>query len=84
MLLSSLLCCYRVFAGAVADGGCVKAIRVPDGKRISNSRIKPKGDIANEAVAAGEGGNDTGCRISGVQQGWSLGFTGRVQGSVRL
>lgn len=46
----------RVFAGAVADGGVVKAIRVPDGKRISNSRIKPKGDIANEAVAAGAAG----------------------------
>ncbi len=37
----------------MAGGGCVKAIRVPDGKRISNTRIKPKGDIANEAVAAG-------------------------------
>lgn len=42
-----------MFSGAVAGGGCVKAIRVPDGKRISNTRIKPKGDIANEAVAAG-------------------------------
>jgi hypothetical protein len=42
-----------VFAGAVAEGGCVKAIRVPEGKRLSNSRLKPKGDVANEAVAAG-------------------------------
>jgi hypothetical protein len=33
----------------------VKAIRVPDGKRISNSRLKaPKGDLVTEAVAAGE------------------------------
>jgi len=47
---------FRVFAGAVADGGVVKAIRVPDGKRISNSRIKPKGDIANEAVSGGAAG----------------------------
>lgn len=31
-----------VFASAVAGGGCVKAIRVPDGKRVSNSRVKPK------------------------------------------
>jgi len=44
----------RVFAGAVADGGSVKALCIPDGSRISNSRVKPKGDIANEAVAAGE------------------------------
>jgi hypothetical protein len=32
----------RVFAGAVADGGVVKAIRLPEGARVSNSRIKPK------------------------------------------
>ncbi|KAG2453188.1 hypothetical protein HYH02_002512 [Chlamydomonas schloesseri] len=49
-------CGFKVFAGAVAEGGVVKAIRVPDGKRISNTRIKPKGDIANEAVAAGAAG----------------------------
>ncbi|KAI8466369.1 MAG: aspartyl-tRNA synthetase [Monoraphidium minutum] len=49
-------CGFRVFAGAVADGGVVKAIVVPDGGRISNSRVKPKGDIANEAVAAGAAG----------------------------
>ena len=46
----------RVFAGAVEAGGTVRAIRVPDGKRISNSRIKPKGDVANEAVAGGAAG----------------------------
>lgn len=49
-------CGFRVFAGAVADGGIVKGIRVPEGQRVSNSRVKPKGDIANEAVAAGAGG----------------------------
>ncbi|EFJ50305.1 hypothetical protein VOLCADRAFT_58252 [Volvox carteri f. nagariensis] len=49
-------CGFKVFSGAVADGGVVKAIRVPDGKRISNTRIKPRGDIANEAVAAGSAG----------------------------
>ncbi|KAL6761701.1 aspartyl-tRNA synthetase [Haematococcus lacustris] len=49
-------CTFKVFAAAVAEGACVKAIRVPGGQRISNSRIKPKGDIANEAVAAGAAG----------------------------
>jgi aspartyl-tRNA synthetase len=44
-----------VFEAALAEaGGCVKAIRVPQGSRISNSRLKaPKGDVAAEAVAAG-------------------------------
>jgi aspartyl-tRNA synthetase len=37
-------------------GGTIKAMRVPRGDRISNSRIKPKGDIANEAVAGGAAG----------------------------
>ena len=46
-------CAFKVFAGAVAEGGVVKAIVVPDGKRLSNSRVKPKGDVCNEAVAAG-------------------------------
>ncbi|GLI62306.1 hypothetical protein VaNZ11_004913 [Volvox africanus] len=49
-------CGFKVFSGPVAEGGVVKAIRVSDGKRISNTRIKPKGDIANEAVAAGAAG----------------------------
>ena len=35
-----------VFSGALAAGGIVKAIRVSDGQRISNARVKPKGDIA--------------------------------------
>lgn len=50
-------CSFRVFAGALADGGCVKAIRVPQGSRVSNSRLKPpKGDIVSEAIAAGAAG----------------------------
>jgi len=49
-------CGFIVFSGAVEAGGVVKAIRVPNGKRISNGRVKPKGDIANEAVAAGSRG----------------------------
>jgi aspartyl-tRNA synthetase len=35
-------CGFGIFSGAVADGGVVKALRVPDGKRISNGRVKPK------------------------------------------
>lgn len=49
-------CSFRVFASALQDGGVVKVIRIPEGKRISNSRIKPKGDIHNEAVEGGVGG----------------------------
>ncbi|GAX76683.1 hypothetical protein CEUSTIGMA_g4129.t1 [Chlamydomonas eustigma] len=49
-------CNFRVFSGAVDDGGIVRVIKVPDGQRLSNSRLKPKGDIANEAVAGGAAG----------------------------
>lgn len=41
----------RVFAGAVAEGGIVKGIRVPDGQAVSNSRVKPKGDVSSERAA---------------------------------
>lgn len=46
----------RVFSGAAEVGGIVKGIRVPDGARLSNSRIKPKGDVCSEAQAAGAAG----------------------------
>ena len=52
-------CCgaRSVFSGALEAGGTVKVLRVPDGVRLSNSRLKPpKGDIAAEATAAGAGG----------------------------
>jgi hypothetical protein len=42
--------CCRVFSGALAAGGIVKAIRVPEGSRISNARVKPKGDIAGATL----------------------------------
>lgn len=32
----------------MAEGGIVKGIRVPDGQKVSNSRVKPKGDISSE------------------------------------
>ena len=36
---------HRVFAGVLEAGGIVKALRVPDGQRLSNARLKPKGDV---------------------------------------
>jgi len=50
-------CSFQVFSDAVSDGGSVYCIRVPDGARISNSKLKwPKGEIAKEAAAAGLAG----------------------------
>jgi aspartyl-tRNA synthetase len=45
-------CGFRVFL----DAPMVKGIRVPEGSRISNSRVKPKGDVCSEAQAAGAAG----------------------------
>lgn len=45
-------CGFRVFA----DAPMVKGVRVPEGSRISNSRVKPKGDICSEAQVAGAAG----------------------------
>lgn len=45
-----------MFSGAAEAGGIVKGIRVPDGARVSNSRVKPKGDVCGEAQAAGAAG----------------------------
>ena len=48
---------FKVFSGAVKNGGQVKVLPIPGGNdAISNVRIKPKGDIFNEAVAAGAKG----------------------------
>ena len=48
---------FKVFSGAVKSGGVVKVLPIPNGNdTISNVRIKPKGDIFNEAVAAGAKG----------------------------
>ena len=48
---------FKVFSGAVASGGQVKVLPIPGGNdAISNVRIKPKGDIFNEAVTAGAKG----------------------------
>ena len=48
---------FKVFSGAIASGGQVKVLPIPNGNdAISNVRIKPKGDIFNEAVTAGAKG----------------------------
>ncbi len=48
---------FKVFSGAIASGGTVKVLPIPNGNdAISNVRIKPKGDIFSEAVAAGAKG----------------------------
>ena len=48
---------FKVFSGAVAAGGAVKCIAIPDGNdSISNVRIKPGGDVFSEAQKAGAGG----------------------------
>lgn len=49
-------CGFRVFADAVKNGGVVKCIAVPEGARIKNSAVKPKGDVFEQAVAAGAQG----------------------------
>ena len=48
---------FKVFSGAIKSGGQVKVLPIPNGNdAISNVRIKPKGDIFNEAVTAGAKG----------------------------
>ncbi len=48
---------FKVFSGAVASGGTVKVLPIPGGNdTVSNVRIKPKGDLFNEAAAAGAKG----------------------------
>ena len=48
---------FKVFSGAIASGGTVKVLPIPAGNQtISNVRIKPKGDIFNQAIAAGAKG----------------------------
>jgi len=46
----------KIFTSAIENGGIVKGLVVPDGSRISNSRLKNKGDVSNEAVSAGSQG----------------------------
>jgi aspartyl-tRNA synthetase len=48
---------FKVFAGAVASGGIVKVLPIPGGNEaISNVRIKPGGDLFNEATTMGAKG----------------------------
>ncbi|MEB3295555.1 MAG: aspartate--tRNA ligase [Synechococcales bacterium] len=48
---------FKVFADAVAKGGIIKILPIPGGNdAISNVRIKPGGDLFNEATTAGAKG----------------------------
>jgi aspartyl-tRNA synthetase len=48
---------FQVFSGAVKNGGVVKILPIPDGNdQISNVRIKPGGDLFQEATIAGAKG----------------------------
>ena len=48
---------FKLFADAMAaPKGVVKVLVVTDDKKIPNSKLKPKGDVFNEAIAAGAGG----------------------------
>lgn len=48
---------FKVFSGAVASGGIVKVLPIPNGNDgISNVRIKPGGDLFKEASEAGAKG----------------------------
>jgi aspartyl-tRNA synthetase len=50
-------CGFKVFSGAVADGGIVKVLPIPGGNdQISNVRIKPGGDLFKIAAEAGAKG----------------------------
>jgi aspartyl-tRNA synthetase len=50
-------CGFKVFSGAVAAGGIVKVLPIPNGNdQISNVRIKPGGDVFKIAAAAGAKG----------------------------
>ena len=48
---------FKVFSGAVKNGGIVKVLPIPEGNdKISNVRIKPGGDLFTEATIAGAKG----------------------------
>ena len=48
---------FKVFSGAIASGGIVKVLPIPGGdSTISNTRIKPGGDLANLAAQYGAKG----------------------------
>lgn len=48
---------FKVFANAIASGGIVKTIAIPNGDgAISNTRIKPGGDLANLVAGYGAKG----------------------------
>ncbi len=49
-LCQDAVCPCRLFESALSAGGMVKVLRIPNGKAISNARIKTKGDVASKAL----------------------------------
>lgn len=47
---------FKTFAECIDMNGCVKALRIPNGNRLSNSRLKTKGDIGQKVVEMGAKG----------------------------
>ena len=47
---------FKVFSDCIASGGRVKALRIPNGQRLSNTRLKAKGDVGQEILSAGAKG----------------------------
>ena len=50
VLHQDAVCPYRLFESALSAGGLVKVLRIPNGKAISNARIKTKGDVASKTL----------------------------------
>jgi aspartyl-tRNA synthetase len=69
---------FKVFSGAVASGGKVKVLPIPEGnEKISNVRIKPgkSGDLFNEATAAGA----KGLAYIRVRDNWEIDTIGAIK-----
>lgn len=69
---------FKVFSGAVADGGKVKVLPIPGGNdKISNVRIKPgkSGDLFNEVAAAGA----KGLAYIRVRDNWEIDTIGAIK-----
>ncbi|MEB3251332.1 MAG: aspartate--tRNA ligase, partial [Cyanobacteriota bacterium] len=69
-------CGFKVFAGAIAEGGLVKVLPIPGGNdRLSNVRIKPGGDLFKIAAEAGA----RGLAYIRVREGGSIDTIGAIK-----
>lgn len=46
-------CSFKLFADVAAAGGIIKGLRVPNGKQLSNTALKSKGEVAAAASVGG-------------------------------